>query len=117
MREVVTSTDILLANSNHPYFLIMDWSNKIALLRIPTECILTKRLESSLLVFTLEQKTFLIESYFLKGLKVNGSWIYSVQNCLEEFIVEFPIVIVDRKTFEDDLSRCVKLFRETKGVY
>jgi hypothetical protein len=46
MREVVTSTDILLANSNHPYFLIMDWSNKIALLRIPTECILTKRLES-----------------------------------------------------------------------
>ncbi|XP_068894140.1 E3 ubiquitin-protein ligase sina-like isoform X2 [Tenebrio molitor] len=39
------------------------------------------------------------------GLKVNGSWIYSVQNCLEEFIVEFPIVIVDRKTFEDDLSR------------
>jgi hypothetical protein len=50
MREVVTSTDILLANSNHPYFLIMDWSNKIALLRIPTECILTKRLESKLCV-------------------------------------------------------------------
>jgi hypothetical protein len=47
MREVVTSTDILLANSNHPYFLIMGWSNKIALLRIPTECILTKRLEST----------------------------------------------------------------------
>jgi hypothetical protein len=47
MREVVTSTDILLANSNHPYFLIMDWSNKIALLRIPTGCILTKRLEST----------------------------------------------------------------------
>jgi hypothetical protein len=47
MREVVTSTDILLANSNHPYFLIMGWSNKIALLRIPTECILTKRLESN----------------------------------------------------------------------
>jgi hypothetical protein len=26
---------------------------------------------------------------------VNGSWIYSVQNCLEEFIAEFPNVIVD----------------------
>jgi hypothetical protein len=25
--------------------------------------------------------------------------------------------IVDRKTFEDNLSRCVKLFRETGGVY
>jgi hypothetical protein len=68
-------------------------------------------------VFTLEQKTFLIESYFRNGLKVNGSWIYSVQNCLEEFIAEFLNVIVDRKTFEDNLSRCVKLFRETGGVY
>jgi hypothetical protein len=26
-------------------------------------------------------------------------------------------VIVDRKTFEDNLSRCVKLFRENGGVY
>jgi hypothetical protein len=56
-----------------------------------------------LVLFTLEQKTFLIESYFRNGLKVNGSWIYSVQNCLEEFIAEFPNVIVDG----------VKLFRET----
>jgi hypothetical protein len=70
-----------------------------------------------LLVFTLEQKTFLIESYFRNGLKVNDSWTHSVQNCLEEFIAEFPNVIVDRKTFEDNLSRCTKLFRETGGVY
>jgi hypothetical protein len=68
-------------------------------------------------VFTLEHKTFLIESYFRNGLKVNGSWIYSVQNCLEEFIAEFPNVIVNRKTFEDNLSRCVKLFGETGSVY
>jgi hypothetical protein len=46
---------------------------------------------------------------------VHGST--SVQNCLEEFIAEFLNVIVDRKTFEDNLSRCVKLFRETGGVY
>jgi hypothetical protein len=41
----------------------------------------------------------LIESYFRNrnSLKVNGSWIYSVQNCLEEFITEFPNVIVDGK--------------------
>jgi hypothetical protein len=61
----------------------------------------------------------LFESYFRNrnGLKVNGSRIYSVQNCLEEFIAEFPNVIVEGKTFEDNLSRCVKLFRETGGVY
>jgi hypothetical protein len=28
---------------------------------------------------------------------VNGSRIYSLQNCLEEFIAEFPNVIVDGK--------------------
>jgi hypothetical protein len=52
-----------------------------------------------LLVFTLEQKTFLIESYFRNrnGFKVNGSRIYSIQNCLEEFISEFPNVVVDGK--------------------
>jgi hypothetical protein len=39
---------------------------------------------------------FLIKSYFRNGLKVNGSWIYSVQNCLEELHnPEFPNVIVD----------------------
>jgi hypothetical protein len=72
-----------------------------------------------LVLLTLEQKTFLIESYFRNGLKVNGSWIYFVQNCFEEFIVEFPNVIVDRKrkTLENNLSRCIKLFRETGGVY
>jgi hypothetical protein len=36
---------------------------------------------------------------------------------LEEFIAQFLNVIVDRETFEDNLSRCVKLFRETEGVY
>jgi hypothetical protein len=54
----------------------------------------------------------LIESYFRNrnGFKVNGSWIYSVQNCLEEFIAEFPNVIVDGK-----LSKIT--VRETGGVY
>jgi hypothetical protein len=44
---------------------------------------------------------------------VNGSWIYSVQNCLEEFIAEFPNVIVDRKTIEDNLSRCEAFTEKT----
>jgi hypothetical protein len=55
------------------------------------------------MVFTLSRKHFvLIESYFRNGLKVNASWSWSVQNRLEEFTVEFPNVIVDRKTFEDN---------------
>jgi hypothetical protein len=54
---------------------------------------------------------------FSQWFESNGSWIYSVQNYLEKSIAEFPNVIVDRKIFENNLSRCVKLFRETGGVY
>jgi hypothetical protein len=64
------------------------------------------------MVFTLSRKHFvLIESYFRNGLKVNASWIWSVQNRLEEFTVEFPNVIVDRKTFEDNK---LEVFSEEK---
>jgi hypothetical protein len=59
----------------------------------------------------------LIESYFCNGLKVNASWIYSLQNCLKEFMAEFLNIIVDRKIFKDTLSRSVNLFRETGGIY
>jgi hypothetical protein len=64
------------------------------------------------MVFTLSRKHFvLIESYFRNGLKVNASWSWSVQNRLEEFTVEFPNVIVDRKTFEDNK---LEVFSEEK---
>jgi hypothetical protein len=65
------------------------------------------RVELSILTFAfrlfagvhVRAENVLIESYFrnCNGLKVNGSWNYSVQNCLEEFIAQFPNVIVDGK--------------------
>ncbi|EFA13392.1 hypothetical protein TcasGA2_TC016024 [Tribolium castaneum] len=46
------------------------------------------------MVYTSEQKAFLLESYFRNGEKVNGVWKYSIQPCLEEFREAFPEVIV-----------------------
>jgi hypothetical protein len=37
------------------------------------------------MVFTVEHKTFFIESYFQNGTKVGGIWVYLVQNYIEEF--------------------------------
>lgn len=68
------------------------------------------------MVYTLEQKAFMIECYFRNGTKVNGIWAYSIQSCLEEYRAEFPDVVVDYKLFQDTLNRCVKLFRETGSV-
>ncbi|EFA13615.1 hypothetical protein TcasGA2_TC004247 [Tribolium castaneum] len=42
------------------------------------------------MVYTSEQKAFLLESYFRNGEKVNGVWKYSIQPCLEEFREAFP---------------------------
>jgi hypothetical protein len=65
------------------------------------------RVQLSILTFASRQvyvraENVLIESYFRNRncLKMNGSWIYSVQNCLEEFIAEFPNVIVDGKAWK-----------------
>jgi hypothetical protein len=37
------------------------------------------------MVFTVEHKTFFIESYFQNSTKVGGIWVYLVQNYIEEF--------------------------------
>ncbi|RZC40620.1 hypothetical protein BDFB_015163, partial [Asbolus verrucosus] len=52
------------------------------------------------MVYTLEQKTFLVESYFRNGTKVDGVWTYSVQNCMEEFRTEFPEVVLVYRQFQ-----------------
>ncbi|RZC36811.1 hypothetical protein BDFB_013083, partial [Asbolus verrucosus] len=67
-------------------------------------------------VYTLEQKTFLVESYFRNGTKVDGVWTYSVQNCMEEFRTEFLEVVLVYRQFQETVSRCIKVFRETGNV-
>ncbi|RZB66674.1 hypothetical protein BDFB_015144, partial [Asbolus verrucosus] len=46
-----------------------------------------------LMLYTLKQKTFLVESYFRNGTKVDDVWTYS-----------------------ETVSRCIKVFRETGSV-
>ncbi|RZC38291.1 hypothetical protein BDFB_009393, partial [Asbolus verrucosus] len=42
-------------------------------------------------MLTIEYKSFLLESYFRNGVKLeNGEWSYSVQTCFEEFRGRFP---------------------------
>ncbi|RZB40389.1 HTH 29 domain containing protein, partial [Asbolus verrucosus] len=68
------------------------------------------------MVYSVEQKSFMIESYFRNGRKINDEWSYSIQDCLEEFRVEFPTVAVDYKQFRECLNYSVKLFRETGSI-
>ncbi|RZB38673.1 hypothetical protein BDFB_014466 [Asbolus verrucosus] len=38
------------------------------------------------MVFTVQHKTFIIESYFRNGVKIEGEWNFNSGACLEEFL-------------------------------
>ncbi|RZB39575.1 hypothetical protein BDFB_014688 [Asbolus verrucosus] len=67
-------------------------------------------------MFTQVHKTFMIESYFRNGRKVEGEWQYSVSDCLEEFRNEFLNFAVDENPFRCTLRRVVQIFRDTRSV-
>ncbi|RZC34442.1 hypothetical protein BDFB_013604, partial [Asbolus verrucosus] len=48
-------------------------------------------------------------------MEVDVVWTFSVQNCMKEFRTEFPEVVVYRQ-FQETVSRCIKVFRETGSV-
>jgi hypothetical protein len=68
------------------------------------------------MVFTVEQKAFIIESYFRTAQKVEGNWKYSILECMTEFQERFPNIAVEYKEFRDTLQNTVALFRETGSV-
>ncbi|KAL1498412.1 hypothetical protein ABEB36_009218 [Hypothenemus hampei] len=68
------------------------------------------------MVFTNEQKTFMIETYFRNGHQVNGEWVYEIQPCFREFREQFPEFAVDELNFTKTLKYVVTLFRETGSI-
>ncbi|RZC39832.1 hypothetical protein BDFB_010904 [Asbolus verrucosus] len=57
------------------------------------------------MAFTLEAKSFMVESYFRDARKENCEWTYSIPDCVEEFREKFP-----------QLKYSVLLFRQTGSV-
>ncbi|RZC35956.1 hypothetical protein BDFB_014711, partial [Asbolus verrucosus] len=45
------------------------------------------------MMFTQEQKIFIVESYFRNGHLVVGVWQYSIQTCFVEFYQQFSDAI------------------------
>lgn len=68
------------------------------------------------MVFTKEQRTFMIESYFRNGVFNNGEWVYSTRACLNDFRQRFPNVLFVEADFYNVVRNTVQLFRETGNV-
>lgn len=58
----------------------------------------------------------MVESYFCNARKIDGVWIFSVEDCLDEFRSKFPDAAVVRQLFVETLQRCVTNYRETGNV-
>lgn len=66
------------------------------------------------MVFTSQQDAFILMAHFRSGtLNEDGTWTYSLQSCMEQFMLEFPEVDVDYDSFANRRHVLVKRF-ETK---
>jgi len=65
------------------------------------------------MVLTINQRTFIIESYFRSGRSVNGHWIYSFDKCIVDFEKEYPNVLSITK---QSINNLIKKFRSTGFV-
>jgi len=68
------------------------------------------------MVFTTEQKAYMVEVYLKTAVKVDDTWTYSIPAALAEFHQKYPGLAVQYKLFADTLQHSVRLFRETGSV-
>ncbi|RZB89861.1 hypothetical protein BDFB_014322 [Asbolus verrucosus] len=58
------------------------------------------------MVFTQEQKIFVVESYFRNDHPV-GLWQYSIQASVIEFRQQFPDAVLTYNTFQHNVTYCI----------
>jgi hypothetical protein len=68
------------------------------------------------MVFSQEQKIYIVESYFRNGHLIDGEWQYSIEACFEEFRLQFPDAALTYNIFHHNLTQCIQIFRETGSV-
>src|SRR5699024_2578615 len=71
------------------------------------------------MVYSLEQDTFIVMSYYRNGTLVNGTWTYSLQACKNEYLVRFPDIQIQEaslmKHIRDVIDRFVRTGSVSKG--
>lgn len=51
--------------------------------------------------FTPEHDAFILMAHYRSGVQdENGSWVYSLQSCMEQFLQRFPNIIFDYDAFK-----------------
>ncbi|RZC42730.1 hypothetical protein BDFB_010288 [Asbolus verrucosus] len=68
------------------------------------------------MVFILEEKSFMLESYFRNARKENGEWKYPSPDCVEEFRIKFPRTIFQYQDFVQQLKYSEGPFHKSRSV-
>ncbi|RZC35016.1 hypothetical protein BDFB_011406, partial [Asbolus verrucosus] len=68
------------------------------------------------MVFSQQQKIFMVEAYLRNGRKVEGVWEYSISACIEEFRIEFPEMVFEYEMFRQTLNLYICNFRQTGSI-
>ena len=69
------------------------------------------------MVFSMEHKTFMIESYFRNGVAIEGEWHYNsgaLWQELQQKFSDFNFIVAD---FYNVVRNTVRVFRETGSVH
>jgi hypothetical protein len=64
----------------------------------------------------LAHKIFLLENYFRSGRLGNEQYVYSINQCMQEFGQQFPNLVTIYTQLVKPIRACVDKFRETGSV-
>ncbi|KAL1493938.1 hypothetical protein ABEB36_009618 [Hypothenemus hampei] len=69
------------------------------------------------MVFTTEQVAFILMAHFRSGTRnPDGTWSYSLESCVDQFIKAFPNEIVDYEVFGNHKRRIVSRFENKNCI-
>ena len=68
------------------------------------------------MVYSVEQDTVIVMSYYRKGTLVNGECVYSVTACKEEYLAKYRDLIIQETSLETHIRDVINKFVRTGRV-
>ncbi|KAJ3659556.1 hypothetical protein Zmor_011240 [Zophobas morio] len=68
------------------------------------------------MVYSVEQNTFIVMSYYRNGTFVDGAWLYSVAACKQEYLANYPDLEIQETSLEAHIRDVINRFVRTGNV-
>ncbi|KAJ3662408.1 hypothetical protein Zmor_006758 [Zophobas morio] len=68
------------------------------------------------MVYSVEQNTFIVMSYYRNGTFVDGAWLYSVAACKQEYLANYPDLEIQETSLKAHIRDVINRFVRTSNV-